>query len=77
MLAIRRNQDIELLALPDDESGCLQAVQAGCSRAEACDAAAHDDINLGAVLGRHVALGVIAAIRPGNALTRHHESEEH
>lgn len=76
VLVIRRDQDVELLTLPDDEFRFLQAVAAGSSLAEAYDAAAGGDFDVAAVLGRHVALGVIVAIRPGRVIHKIHDDEE-
>jgi hypothetical protein len=73
---MRREQDVELLMLPDEEFRFLQAVAAGSSLAEAFDAAASADFDLVAVLGRQVALGVIVAIRPGPLHHPFHDDEE-
>lgn len=76
VLVIRRDQDVELLTLPDDEFQFLLAVAAGSNLAEAFDAAAREDFNVGAVLGRHVALGVIVAVRPGSVIQQIRDDKE-
>ncbi len=62
VLVLRRGEDIELLPLAPAAFRCLDALAAGRRLADALDAAADDDFDLGAFLQQHVALGTLVGV---------------
>lgn len=63
VLMLRRDQDIDLVSLSPSTLRFLASLAAGDCLADALDAAADTDFDLGACLQQHVALGTLVDVR--------------
>ena len=63
VLVLRRDQDIDLVSLSPSALRFLASLAAGDCLADALDAAADEDFDLGACLQQHVALGTLVGVR--------------